>query len=359
MADKQSSGAHILLTGGAGYIGSHVAVVLLEAGYDVTILDNFANSSPVAVERISEIAGRKPHLIRADLSDRDSMEAIAAQIMATGLDGAVHLAGLKAVGESVEQPARYYDQNINSTLNLIEILKICQAPVVVFSSSATVYGELNDSPVAESALTGPTNPYGMTKLFNEQILADQARADGAWKVVNLRYFNPVGAHPSGCIGEDPLGIPNNLFPFVAQVAVGRRKLLKIFGGDYPTGDGTGVRDYIHVMDLAEGHRMALDHALSREEGFVQAINLGSGRGNSVLEVVDAFGEAAGCSIPYEIAPRRSGDVAEIYADASLASDLLGWHPTRVLADMCRDHWAWQSLNPQGYGPAGENGEACT
>ena len=349
--ETELKGQHILLTGGAGYIGTHVALVLLEAGYEVTILDNFSNSSPVAVERLKRLTNRNVGLIEADLADRNNLDRISAALRDTGLVGAVHMAGLKAVGESVAKPGLYYEQNINSTLNLVEGLGACEARTVVFSSSATVYGDRNKSPVDESGLTGPTNPYGMTKFFNEQILADQYQADPRWRVINLRYFNPVGAHPSGQIGEDPLGIPNNLFPFIAQVAVGRRAQLSVFGDDYDTPDGTGVRDYIHVMDLADGHRAALDYALGVGDGFVRNINLGSGTGHSVLEVVTAFGEAAGHAIPYEICPRRPGDVAEIYADASLARALLGWQTTRSLEDMCRDHWAWQSQNPAGYGPA--------
>ncbi|GGD09483.1 UDP-glucose 4-epimerase GalE [Aquisalinus flavus] len=344
----------ILLTGGAGYIGSHVALVLLEAGYEVVILDNFANSSPVAVSRIRQLTNREVLLIESDLADKGNNDATIDRLKEIGIAGAVHLAGLKAVGESVEKPDMYYDTNLNSTLNLVAILAECDARTVVFSSSATVYGDRNKSPVDENGLTGPTNPYGMTKFFNERILADQYGADERWKVINLRYFNPVGAHPTGQIGEDPLGTPNNLFPFIAQVAVGRREKLSVFGDDYDTPDGTGVRDYIHVMDLAEGHRAALDYALGQDRGFVRNINLGSGSGHSVLEVITAFGAAAGREIPYMIAPRRSGDVAEIYANAALAKELLAWQTTRSLEDMCRDHWAWQSQNPQGYRDAEEN-----
>ncbi|NHK29541.1 UDP-glucose 4-epimerase GalE [Parvularcula flava] len=340
---------HILLTGGAGYIGSHVALILLQAGYDITIIDNFYNSSPEAVSRVRKLTNREVSLIEADLADKANIDRIIDELKGKSLAGTVHLAGLKAVGESVEKPGFYYEKNLNSTLNLVEILNACDARTVVFSSSATVYGDRNKSPVDESGLTGPTNPYGMTKLFNEQILADQHHADNRWKVINLRYFNPVGAHPSGLIGEDPLGIPNNLFPFIAQVAVGRRDKLNVFGDDYDTRDGTGIRDYIHVMDLAEGHEAALSHALKSDAGFVRNINLGSGQGHSVLEVLKAWSHAVGRDLPYEIVPRRSGDIAEIFADASLARDLLGWQTQRSLKDMCADHWRWQSANPHGYG----------
>jgi len=340
---------HVLLTGGAGYIGSHVALVLLQAGYDVTIIDNFYNSSPEAVSRVRKLTNREVSLIEADLADRNNIAPIIENLKDKNLAGTVHLAGLKAVGESVEKPGLYYEKNLNSTLNLVEILDACDARTVVFSSSATVYGDRNKSPVDENGLTGPTNPYGMTKLFNEQILADQYHADNRWKVINLRYFNPVGAHPSGVIGEDPLGIPNNLFPFIAQVAVGRRDKLNVFGDDYATRDGTGIRDYIHVMDLAEGHEAALSFALNSGDGFLRNINLGSGQGHSVLEVVKAWSSAAGKDLPYEIVPRRSGDIAEIFADAALAKNLLGWQTQRSLEDMCADHWRWQSSNPHGYG----------
>lgn len=347
------SGQHILLTGGAGYIGSHVALVLLEAGYRVTILDNFANSSRVAVDRLRQLTNRPIGLIVADLADPYVVERMVEELKDDPPAGAVHFAGLKAVGESVEKPGLYYDVNLNSTLNLVKALDELDARIVVFSSSATVYGDRNKSPVDEGGLTGPTNPYGMTKLINEQMLTDQQAADPDWRVVNLRYFNPVGAHPSGRIGEDPLGIPNNLFPFIAQVAVGRREKLNVFGDDYETRDGTGIRDYIHVMDLAEGHRAALDYALAMGEGFTRNVNLGAGEGYSVLEVVEAWGKATGKPIPYEIAPRRSGDIAEIYADAALAKQIFGWETTRTLDEMCADHWRWQSQNPEGYRDAEE------
>lgn len=340
----------IVVTGGAGYIGSHVSVELLSAGRDVLIIDDFSNSHPEAVQRIQELGGREASVYQADLADASQRDTIINRIKAFSPDSAVHLAGLKAVGESVREPERYYDININSALTLIEALKAAKARHLVFSSSATVYGDLNDNPVTEKGKTGATNPYGRTKLFIEEILRDMARANDAWGIINLRYFNPVGAHPSGRIGEDPNDIPNNLFPFIAQVAVGRRDLLSVYGDDYDTRDGTGVRDYIHVVDLAKGHVAALDY-LSRHPQGVTDINLGAGRGYSVLEAVAAFKRASNRDIPYRIATRRDGDIAEIYADASRAKELLGWTTQYSIDDMCADHWRWQSDNPNGY--AGE------
>ena len=337
----------IVVTGGAGYIGSHVSVELLGSGHDVLIIDNFSNSHPEAVARIEELGGRGVEFLKADLADAMQAATIIERVKAFRADGAIHLAGLKAVGESVEQPARYYQVNITSALTLIEALAAANAKSIVFSSSATVYGDLNKNPVTEQGRTGAINPYGRTKLFIEDILKDVARADGGWGVVNLRYFNPVGAHPSGRIGEDPNDIPNNLFPFIAQVAVGRREKLSVFGNDYPTRDGTGVRDYIHVVDLAKGHVAALDYLAERNRGAVD-VNLGAGRGYSVLEAVAAFKRASNRDIPYEIAPRRDGDVAEIYADASKAKDLFGWSAEKTLDAMCADHWRWQRENPDGY-----------
>ncbi|MEZ5892911.1 MAG: UDP-glucose 4-epimerase GalE [Parvularculaceae bacterium] len=260
----------------------------------------------------------------------------------------MHLAGLKAVGESVAEPARYYRVNLGSALMLIDALEAADARMIVFSSSATVYGEQNANPVKEDALTGPANPYGRTKFFIEEMLKDVARADPRWRVVNLRYFNPVGAHASGRIGEDPNGVPNNLFPFIAQVAVGKRAELSVFGNDYPTRDGTGVRDYIHVTDLARGHSAALDYLAKQASGVAIDVNLGTGRGYSVLEAVAAFKRASNRDIPFRIAPRRDGDIAEIYADAGLAKKLLGWRAEKTIDDMCADHWRWQSQNPDGY-----------
>ncbi|MEE2692968.1 MAG: UDP-glucose 4-epimerase GalE [Pseudomonadota bacterium] len=339
----------IIVTGGAGYIGSHVVVELLTAGKDVLVIDNFSNSSPAALARIEEITRGKAELLEADLADPAHTDKILDAARAFRPDGAVHLAGLKAVGESVAEPMRYYAVNLGATLTLLKALDAADARLLVFSSSATVYGERNKSPVAESGATGPTNPYGRTKFFIEEMLRDQVRADPRWKVCNLRYFNPVGAHPSGRIGEDPNGVPNNLFPFIAQVAVGRREKLSVFGNDYPTRDGTGVRDYIHVVDLARGHVKALDHLAGESAPGAIDVNLGTGVGYSVLEAVAAFKRASNRDIPYEIAPRRDGDVAEIYADASLAKKLLGWKAEKTLDDMCADHWRWQRENPEGYG----------
>lgn len=338
----------IIVTGGAGYVGSHVCVTLLEAGKKVLVIDDFSNSSPAALRRVEEITGGEIKLLQADMADQSQLETIKSAAKDFGAEGAVHLAGLKAVGESVEQPERYYRVNIGAALALIEALKAAGARLFVFSSSATVYGEMNPNPVGESAALAPANPYGRTKLFIEEILRDLARADASWKIANLRYFNPVGAHPSGRIGEDPLGVPNNLFPFIAQVAVGKREKLKVFGDDYATRDGTGVRDYIHVTDLARGHRAALDHLAGAKAPGAIDVNLGTGTGYSVLEAISAFERASGRPVPFEFAPRRAGDVAEIYADASLAERLFGWKAENTLEDMCADHWRWQSQNPNGY-----------
>ncbi|MBT8472739.1 MAG: UDP-glucose 4-epimerase GalE [Marinicaulis sp.] len=339
---------NLVVTGGAGYIGSHVAVDLINAGHDVLIIDNFVNSHPKAIERIKEIAPGRIDLLERDLANADHADEIVDAIKTFGADGAVHLAGLKAVGESVEKPAKYYSTNIGSALTLIRALEAANAKSLVFSSSATVYGDYNDNPVTEDGETGATNPYGRTKLFIEEILKDIARADNDWKIVNLRYFNPVGAHPSGKIGEDPNDIPNNLFPYIAQVAIGRREKLTVFGNDYATRDGTGVRDYIHVCDLARGHVKALDWLSGQKNGVVKDINLGAGVGYSVLEAVSAFKRASNRDIPYEIAARREGDIAEIYADAGLANELLNWKAEKSLEEMCADHWRWQSQNPNGY-----------
>jgi UDP-glucose 4-epimerase len=338
----------VIVAGGAGYIGSHVAVELLAAGRDILIIDDFSNSSPEAIARIGEIAERKVEVVKADLANPAEAETAARAIAAFRPDSAIHLAGLKAVGESVRAPLRYYAVNIAATLTLARALDDCGARDIVFSSSATVYGAHNGNPVDEAGLTGPTNPYGRTKLFIEEMLKDLARADARWKICNLRYFNPVGAHASGLIGEDPLGEPNNLFPYVAQVAVGRRPQLSVFGGDYPTRDGTGVRDYIHVVDLAKGHVAALDWLGANEAPGAVDVNLGAGRGYSVLEAVAAFKRASNRDIPYKIVERRDGDIAEIYADAGKAERLFGWKATRSIEDMCADHWRWQSANPDGY-----------
>jgi UDP-glucose 4-epimerase len=338
----------IIVTGGAGYIGSHVCVELLAAGKSLLVIDDFSNSSPIAMERVEEIAGARLECLKADLANPAHHDKILSAVERFSPDGAVHLAGLKAVGESVAEPTRYYRVNLNATLTLIKALEATNAKLVVFSSSATVYGELNKNPVDETGATGPTNAYGRTKFFIEEMLKDLARAEPSWRISNLRYFNPVGAHASGKIGEDPNGIPNNLFPYIAQVAVGRLDKLRVFGSDYPTRDGTGVRDYIHVVDLARGHLAALDF-LAAEKPQALDINLGTGAGYSVLEAVAAFKRASNRDIPYEIAPRRDGDIAEIYADASLAKRLLGWKAEKTLEDMCADHWRWQRENPEGYG----------
>ena len=333
----------VLLTGGAGYIGSHTALVLLERGHDVVVLDDFSNSSREAVRRVEELAGRDIAVIEVDLADRSAATAALSDV---DFDAVVHFAGLKAVGESVAQPTRYYRVNIDSTLNLLDIMREKDITKLVFSSSATVYGDPEYVPQDEEHRVGVglTNPYGWSKAMIEQIIRDAQVSWPELEATLLRYFNPVGAHPSGRIGEDPTGIPNNLMPFIAQVAVGKREKLSVFGDQYPTPDGTGVRDYIHVMDLAEGHAAALEHI----EPGVTAYNLGSGTGSSVLEVVRAFGEAAGREIPYEVVPPRDGDVAETVANPEKANERLGWRTTRTLADACRDSWAWQSANPDGY-----------
>ena len=340
----------IVVTGGAGYIGSHVCVELLSRGASLLIIDNFANSHPEAVNRIQELAKGDVILLERDLADPAHKGDIIKAVTAFRPSGAIHLAGLKAVGESVAEPARYYRINIGTALTLIEALEAANARTLVFSSSATVYGEENANPVDETGATAPTNPYGRTKYFIEDLLKDVAQADANWRVVNLRYFNPVGAHPSGKIGEDPNGIPNNLFPFIAQVAVGKREKLNVFGDDYPTRDGTGVRDYIHVCDLARGHAAALDYLDRQETGCALDVNLGTGVGYSVLEAAAAFKRASNRDIPYEIGPRRDGDIAEIFANASLAKKLFDWRAEKSLEEMCADHWRWQSQNPDGYQP---------
>lgn len=336
----------VLVTGGAGYIGSHACVELLAEGHVPVVVDNFSNSSPRAMARVREIAGAEFPVHRLDVRDREALRAVFA---AERPDAVIHFAGLKAVGESVAQPWRYYDNNLVSTLVLVEVMREAGCRTLVFSSSATVYGVPDTMPLAENAPLGAINPYGRTKLMIEDMLRDLAAAEPDWQVALLRYFNPVGAHESGRIGEDPAGIPNNLMPYVSQVAVGRLPQLRVFGGDYPTPDGTGVRDYIHVVDLARGHVKALDWLLRDRPGGATAINLGTGRGCSVLDLVRAFEAASGRAIPYEIVARRPGDAASCYADPALAQRLLGWRATRDLDAMCRDAWRWQSANPQGYG----------
>jgi UDP-glucose 4-epimerase len=332
----------VLVTGGAGYIGSHTCVELLAAGHDVVVVDDLSNASPAALERIARIAGRAPGFVHARVQDEARVRAA----LRGGVDAAIHFAAFKAVGESVGKPLAYYENNLGSLASLVRLLDGLGAKHVVFSSSATVYGDPERVPIPESARLAPASPYGWTKLVGEQMLRDLAAADRSWKVTLLRYFNPVGAHPSGLIGEDPRGIPNNLMPYVSQVAVGRLPELRVFGGDYPTRDGTGVRDYLHIVDLAVGHRRALERPGA---GGLLTVNLGTGRGYSVLEVVKAFEQASGRRIGYRIVERRRGDVAEVYADASLAARELGWTAERGIDEMCRDAWNWQRSNPDGYG----------
>jgi UDP-glucose 4-epimerase len=333
----------VLVTGGAGYIGSHTCVALLRAGWAVVVLDNLSNSKPVALERVKQLATGDLTFHEADLRDAAALDRIFDE---RPIDAVIHFGGLKAVGESTEKPLHYYSNNIVATVELLQAMQRHGVGDIVFSSSCTVYGDPPSLPVTEASPRSATNPYGRTKLFIEDILRDVSAAEPGWRVFLLRYFNPVGAHPSGIIGEDPSGIPNNLMPFVMQVAVGRRDKLTVFGNDYPTPDGTCIRDYIHVEDLAEGHLAALE-ALDKIEGC-EAVNLGTGTGSSVLEVIAAATEAVGKDIPYEIGPRRPGDVAATWADPSHAASLLGWRATRTLADMCADHWRWQSANPNGY-----------
>jgi UDP-glucose 4-epimerase len=333
----------ILVTGGAGFIGSHTCVELLAAGREVVVLDSLVNSSAEALARVGRIAGRVPQLIRADLCDAGAVDAAFA---AHRPEAVIHFAGLKAVGESVAQPLRYYANNLSGTLVLLEAMQRHGCRQLVFSSSATVYGDPERIPITEASRLSATNPYGRTKLFIEEICRDLATADPAWRIVLLRYFNPVGAHPSGLIGEDPSGIPNNLMPFLLQVAVGIRPQLSIFGGDWPTADGTGVRDYIHVVDLARGHLAALDR-LAGLPGCT-AVNLGTGRGVSVLDMVRALSRSVGRDLPYRIVDRRPGDVAVSYADPAEAERLLGWRAQLGLDAMCADGWRWQSMNPRGY-----------
>jgi UDP-glucose 4-epimerase len=335
----------VLVTGGAGYIGSHACVELLAEGHLPVVVDNFCNSSPRALQRVREIAGMDFPVHRLDVRDREGLRAVFATERP---DAVIHFAGLKAVGESVAQPWRYYDNNLVSTLVLVDTMREAGCHTLVFSSSATVYGLPETVPLAEDAPLSAINPYGRTKLMIEDMLRDLVAAEPQWQVALLRYFNPVGAHESGRIGEDPAGIPNNLMPYVTQVAVGRLPRLRVFGGDYPTPDGTGVRDYIHVVDLARGHVKALDWLARARPGGATAINLGTGRGCSVLELVRAFEAASGRTLPYEIVERRPGDAASCYADPALAQRLLGWRATRDLDAMCRDAWRWQSANPRGY-----------
>ncbi len=337
----------ILATGGAGYIGSHVVVELMTAGHRVVVLDDLSNARAEAVDRVNALSNREAVLIEGDGRDAALLDRVFTEYKPTGV---IHLAGLKAVGESVAKPALYYDVNIGTTVELLKAMIHHKVARLVFSSSATVYGDPDQVPIREDAAIKPTNPYGRTKALIEQIMTDTIAAEPWMQMISLRYFNPVGAHPTGTIGEDPKGIPNNLFPFIAQVAIGRREKLSIFGDDWPTSDGTGVRDYIHVVDLARGHVAALAHLFNGgAQGANVAINLGTGVGISVREAVAAFQAASGREVPCEIAARRDGDIAVCYADPGLAGRLLDWRAELDFAAMCRDHWAWQSANPEGYG----------
>ena len=326
----------ILVTGGSGYIGSHTVVELMACGHDVLIVDNFSNSNPVVLDRIERIAGRRPGFVHLDIRDREAMRALFAE---HHFEAVIHFAGLKAVGESVAQPMRYYDNNVYGSLVLFEAMAEAGVKTLVFSSSATVYGDPHVVPIKEDFPLSATNPYGRSKLMIEDMLRDIARPDATWRIALLRYFNPVGAHKSGLIGEDPNGIPNNLMPYISKVAAGTLKELSVFGNDYPTPDGTGVRDYIHVVDLARGHTAAL-RELTKTEG-VLTVNLGTGQGYSVLEVVRAFENVSGRPVAYRIAPRRPGDIAACYADPLLAMEVLGWQAEYGIEDMCRDAWHWQ------------------
>lgn len=333
----------ILVCGGAGYIGSHTCAVLIGRGHELVVADSFVNSSPRVLERLGAIVGSVPACHRVDLRQR---EAVAGLFARNRFDAVVHFAALKAVGESCERPLDYFDNNISGTINLLQEMRAAGVGRLVFSSSATVYGDPDSVPVREDAPLRVTNPYGRSKLVMEQLIEDLCERDASFRAVNLRYFNPVGAHPSGLIGEDPGGVPNNLMPYISQVAVGRRKQLAVYGGDWPTIDGTGVRDYIHVMDLARAHADALEFMVREDRSAT--INLGTGHGVSVLQLVKAFERASGKRVPYQIADRRTGDVAEVYADPGLARQLLGWRAELGVDAMCEDAWRWQWMNPDGY-----------
>jgi UDP-glucose 4-epimerase len=334
---------HILVTGGAGYIGSHTCILLIEAGYNVIVFDNFSNASKESIKRVEKIVGKDITLVEGDIRNKDDLHKV---FNAHKIDAVIHFAGLKAVGESVADPLKYYDNNIHGTIVLCEVMAKYDCKSIVFSSSATVYGDPHTTPIKEDFPLSTTNPYGRSKLFIEEMLKDLYISDDTWKIVLLRYFNPVGAHASGTIGEDPHGIPNNLMPFIAQTAVGKREYLNVLGDDYETHDGTGVRDYIHVMDLADGHVKALDKIDTFNQ--VMTINLGTGKGYSVLDMVKAFEKASGKKVPYKMAPRRAGDIAKCFADPSYAKEILGWEATRSIEEMCEDSWRWQSNNPNGY-----------
>ena len=334
----------ILITGGAGYIGSHTCVELLKAGKEIVVLDNYSNSSPEVSARVKEITGKDFETVECDIRDEKGLHEVFSKY---DIDSVIHFAGLKAVGESCRKPLEYYDNNIGGTVTLLRVMAAHNVKTIVFSSSATVYGDKNVAPFHEEMeVGGTTNPYGTTKLYIETILQDLWKSDNEWSISILRYFNPIGAHESGRIGESPNGIPNNLMPYISQVAVGKREKLSIFGDDYETEDGTGVRDYIHVVDLALGHVVALERAM--QINACEVFNLGTGNGVSVLELVHAFEEATGVKVPYVIAPRRPGDIATSYSDASKAEKVLGWKATRNAFDACRDTWNWQKNNPDGY-----------
>lgn len=333
----------ILVTGGAGYIGSHTCIELDKAGLDFVVYDNLCNSSKESLKRVSEIIAKEVKFVEGDIRNKEQLQEVFERY---NIDSVIHFAGLKAVGESVEKPLQYYDNNIVGTLRLCEVMAANGCKKIVFSSSATVYGDPHTTPIKEDFPLSATNPYGRTKLFIEEILRDIYVSDNEWKIVLLRYFNPVGAHESGKIGEDPNGIPNNLMPFISQTAVGKRDYLNVFGDDYNTTDGTGVRDYIHVVDLANGHVKAIEKLDTLND--VLAVNLGTGNGYSVLEMAQAFEKASGKKVPYKIAPRRSGDVAKCFADPSYAKKILGWEAKRGIDAMCKDTWRWQSNNPDGY-----------
>ena len=336
---------NVLVTGGAGYIGSHTCVELLESGYGVVVIDNLCNSNAKSLDRVQELTGKTLKFYEGDVRDEALLEKIFAE---NEIGCVIHFAGLKAVGESVAKPWEYYDNNLNSTLVLTKVMKKAGMKNIIFSSSATVYTADNEMPLRENSRTGGcTNPYGWTKYMTEQILSGMANAEADWSIVLLRYFNPIGAHESGRIGEDPRGIPNNLMPYITQVAVGRREQLSIFGDDYDTPDGTGVRDYIHVVDLAKGHVAAVKYAA--EHNGCEVFNLGTGTGYSVLEMAHTFRDVNNVALPYVIAPRRPGDIATCYADPAKSRDVLGWTAEKTLADMCRDSWNWQKNNPMGYG----------
>ena len=334
----------VLVTGGAGYIGAHCCVSLIEAGMTPLIYDNLGNSHRAVIDRIQQITGVRPDLIVGDVRDEAALDSV---FSANDITSVIHFAALKAVGDSVARPLEYFDNNVHGTLTLLAAMRRAGVKAFVFSSSATVYGDPEKVPLDESCARSATNPYGRSKLIVEDILEDLARAEPDWRIARLRYFNPIGAHQSGLIGENPKGIPDNLMPYMAQVAVGRREHLSVFGNDYPTRDGTGVRDYIHVCDLADGHVAALEY-LEREGGLL-TVNLGTGQGYSVLEMVTALEKASGRKVPYQITPRRPGDIAECWADVSLAEQLLGWRARRTLDEMCADTWRWQSNWPNGYG----------